>query len=193
MPKKLFVKNFEPKKPEGLARLIVDGYEKIVDEALSLKSQIESLQEKLDEKEKILKSIGVEEMQKDEDDGIFMKTCVISGTLQHANITRSNTFKKLDLSYETLVRDTVGDSFKILFQRSTKLTPKKGMEDCFLVDANTYGLHAERYFEIEEYLFPKTEYLEKRAVLRTVLDSKKNETLDGITKESVFGVRITYK
>jgi len=146
----------------------------VVDEAIRISQNIESLTTELEGFEKILKDEASKAKDGEIKAGNFVKTVDISGTSLKMQIQFRDAYSKMDFSMKDPLKQIFGDKFEIMFKVTEveTLRPEKQAELKAML-----GTRYADFFNIDKSVKPTTDFQQNYFALRKTLTADQTATV----------------
>jgi hypothetical protein len=155
----------------------VTGFEALIPEIRKVDKEIEALDGKREAMRDAMMNRIRDIKLTEEEKGILYKTFIVnSADGIPATVLFKNSFSKLDVENEAVMRKMLGDLFDTLYTKESSMQLRKGVD----LDAlrKALGPLAETYFEKKEYIAFAKDFMEQRLPIRKTADKKVNAQID---------------
>jgi hypothetical protein len=164
--------------------VVVTGREKIVDQLVHAKREMEGWKESMEncraELEPIANGLRVEaEMA-----GIFAKTITVRGTENNVTLQYKDAFSKIDLRCKKDLENALGGFFPKLFEEavtSSVYTDKMDRLKAILIAAGEDPSH---FIEEDKFIKPVAEFRKSRYELRKQMTEEQNAAIDMVVEQT---------
>jgi hypothetical protein len=160
----------------------VTGFEALIPEIRNLDKEIEKLNEKRESMRDVMMNSIKNIKLVEEEKGILYKTFLVgSADGVPATVLFKNSFSKLDVENEEVMRKVLGDLFDTLFTKESTMVMRKGVDMEALRKA--LGAAAETFFEKKEHIAFTKDFMEQRLPVRKTATKQINAQIDKWTSD----------
>jgi hypothetical protein len=146
----------------------------VVDKAIEVCQQIESLNSELGEYETIIKNTAAAEQKRNLDDDNFVKTVDVQGTAFKIQVQFRDSYSKMDVSMKEPLKAIFGEKYPLMFEdiHSETLRPEKYEELKKIL-----GPRFTDFFDVEDAVKPTKEFQYNYFALKKTLKPEQTATV----------------